>query len=180
MILFTSAGPDEGKTSTLANVGALSALAGERVILLDCDLRRPSLHTIFGLANDSGLSALATGGAAIDSALQSTTLEGLSVVPSGPPTSNPAELLASKACERVLTALRGEADLILVDAPPAAGVADASLLAAHMDGVVLVLDATRTRRADAQRAKQQLEHVKARILGVVLNNAAVGPNAFRY
>jgi capsular exopolysaccharide synthesis family protein len=171
-VLVASAGADEGKTTTLANLGAVCALAGARVTLVDADLRRPSLHDLFHLPNGKGLTT-AMLERATTLPLQDTGVEGLRVLASGPVPPNPAELLASRRMDEMLELLRADADLVLIDAPPVNAVADASILAPRVDGVVLVIDARKTRREPARQAKAQLERVHARLLGVVLNNTRV-------
>ncbi|MSQ23681.1 MAG: polysaccharide biosynthesis tyrosine autokinase [Chloroflexi bacterium] len=179
-ILFTSPGQQEGKTTTLANLAVIASQAGSKVIVVDCDLRRPSLHRIFGLPNSTGFTDFLLGDARDRIPTQDGPTPGLRVLTSGPLPPNPAELLSLDRVDTLLAALREEADLILLDSPPAAVVADASILAPRVDGVVLVIDATRTRREPARRAKEQLERVKARLLGVVVNRAHLDSGTSQY
>lgn len=179
-ILFTSAAPDDGKTTTLANLGVTVARGGRSAILVDCDLRRPGLHEVFSLANDTGVSTCLQENASLERALQATGIPGLRVLTSGPPPPSPADILGTEAAAQLLRSLAAQADLVLIDAPPVTRVADASILAPRVDGVVLVIAAMRTRREDALQAKTQLERVHANVLGVILNNARVDRNAFRY
>lgn len=167
LVAVTSAGAGEGKSTTVANLAIAIAEGGDRVIVVDADLRRPSLHQAFGLPNREGLSSamLADDGRL---ALQDTQVAGLRLLTSGPLPPNPLELLGSKRLDRVLDALRREADVVLFDTPPAAGLADAPILASRVDGVILVVGAGRTRRDLAKQSKEHLERVNARILGVVL------------
>lgn len=178
-ILFTSPGADDGKSTALANVGVIAAAAGQRVLLVDCDLRRPALNTIFSLPNSTGLTTvlLEESPSLSDHA---TPINGLRVMTAGPLPSNPVEALSSKRMDRALDLFRGGADLVMLDAPPAGLVADALALAPRVDGVLIVVNAARTRREQAQRTKEQLERVRARILGVVLSNAQVDRAAYRY
>lgn len=178
-LLFTSPGPDDGKSTTLANLGVTVAQGGGRVVLVDCDLRRPRLHDIFDLPNRAGLTTALTDEESGDLLVQQTPIGGLRVLTSGPLPPSTAELLNSARFDRLLDALKDDADWVMLDAPPVMAVADASILAPRVDAVVLVLDARRTRREEAQQAKAQLERVNARILGVVLNNAKTGTN-YRY
>ena len=169
-ILVTSASPDEGKSTTLANLAVTFAEAGREVIAVDCDLRRPSLHQLFDLPNDAGLTtAMRDERSPADVAL-STAVPHLKLIPSGPVPPNPAELLGSQRMDRLIEALRGLADIVLFDAPPTNAVTDAAVLGAKMDGVLLVVSAGRTKRDHALRAKRMLEKVNAKVLGVVLNN----------
>jgi capsular exopolysaccharide synthesis family protein len=169
-VLVTSGGLGDGKTTVVANLGVALAESGKRVVLVDCDLRRPGLHSLFGLNLSPGLSnALAQ--ETPEPPLSPTAVPGLSVLTAGDPPPNPAEFVASARMVRLLDRLRESADLVVVDSPPAAMVADAAVLAPSFDGVILVVSAGRTKREAAQRAKQQLDKVGARLLGVVLNNA---------
>lgn len=170
-LLATSAGPDEGKSATLANLAVVAAQMGQRVVLVDCDLRRPQQHELFGLRNDKGLTSLVASKEAATSALQAIAdVPGLQVLPSGPLPASPSQVLAARRLDEILAELAAQADLVLLDAPPAAAVADASVLATKADGVLLVINAGQTKRDHARRAKEALDKVNAPILGVVLNN----------
>ncbi len=179
-VLFTSSESEDGKSTTIANLGVAAAQAGSRVILVDGDLRRPRLHEIFGLPNGEGLATLLARGVIDDVPTQETTIKGLRVLTSGPAPTSPVDLLSGAAMRKLVTSLAEDADLLMLDSPPAGTLADASVLAGCVDGVVLVLDARRTRREHAQRAKTQLERVHANILGVVLGNGRVDTSAYRY
>ncbi len=170
-LLATSAGPGEGKSATLANLAVVAAQMGQRVVLVDCDLRRPQQHELFGLRNDKGLTSLVASKEAATSALQAIAdVPGLQVLPSGPLPASPSQVLAARRLDEILAELAAQADLVLLDAPPAAAVADASVLATKADGVLLVINAGQTKRDHARRAKEALDKVNAPILGVVLNN----------
>ena len=179
-ILFTSPGPLEGKSTTLANLAVIAAQAGSRVLAVDCDLRRPSLHEAFGVSNTVGLTSLLLEDRTPESCIQPGPIPGLGILTSGPLSPNSADLLLSRRVDGVFEALTELADLVMLDSPPAAGLADASLLAPRVDAVVLVIDATRTQRDDARRAKEQLERAGARLLGVVVNRAPGAPSHYRY
>lgn len=170
-LLVTSTAPDEGKSITLANLAITIAQAEQRVILVDCDLRRPELHTLFGVPNERGLTSMILEQAEGALPLQPTSVPGLSLLPSGPLPPRPADLLGSRRMEALIARLRQEADLVLFDTPPVGAVSDAAVLAPRMDGVLLVLKAGQTRRDRAREARRLLEKVKANIIGVVLNNA---------
>ena len=171
-VLATSTSPDEGKSTTIANLAVTIAQAEQRVVLVDCDLRRPTLHTLFGLSNEEGLTSLMLQeGGRIP--VQKTEVPGLLVLTSGPLPPRPADILGSRRMEAVIAQLREHADIVLFDTPPVNAVTDAAVLATKVDGVLLVFQAGRTSRERARRARQILEKVKANILGVVLNNAAV-------
>jgi len=170
-ILITSSAPNEGKSTTLANLAVTMAEAEQRVLMVDCDLRRPSLHTLFGLPNEHGLTSSML--EQVESALpiQATSVPGLRLLPSGPLPPRPADLLGSRRMGALLERLRREADIVLFDTPPVGAVTDAAVLAPQVDGVLLVLHAGQTRRDRAREARQILDKVKANIVGVVLNGA---------
>ncbi len=170
-ILITSSAPNEGKSTTLANLAVTMAEAEQRVLMVDCDLRRPSLHTLFGLPNEHGLTSSMLEQAESALPIQATSVPGLRLLPSGPLPPRPADLLGSRRMGAMLERLRREADIVLFDTPPVGAVTDAAVLAPQMDGVLLVLHAGQTRRDRAREARQILDKVKANIVGVVLNGA---------
>lgn len=175
-MIVTSAAPEEGKSTTLANLAVTVAQAGKRVILADCDLRRPTQHRLFGLTNATGLTTMVVDDQAMKSPpLQETEVPNLWLLASGLPPPNPAELLASRRMTEIIAALLERADMVLFDAPPVIAVTDAAVLAAKVDGVLLVLRAGKTKREHVQRAKALLEKVNARVVGTVLTN--VPPDA---
>lgn len=184
-LLITSTGPDEGKSTSLANLGVTFALAGNRVILVDCDLRRPHLHELFGVDNSRGLTnlfieeekALDFGDKTI---FKETSVANLRVMPSGQAPPNPSELLGSKRMEKIIENFKTQADLVLFDSPPILAVSDAAILARKLDGVLLVVSAGQTKRDRAVKAKAMLEKANARVLGVVLNNARVDTADYNY
>ena len=168
-VLVTSVGPNEGKSIVLANLAMTMAEGGRRVVAVDCDLRRPTLHEIFSLDDQPGLTSMI-----LDESLappvQSTAFANVSLVAAGPLPPNPAELLSSDRFKRVLAAIGADADVVLVDAPPVSTVADATILSTRVDGVLLVVDSGRTRRDAARRAREQLDRVGAHVLGATLTN----------
>jgi non-specific protein-tyrosine kinase len=173
-LVVTSAGVSEGKSTTLANLAVVSAQAGRRVILVDADLRRPMLHQVFGLANDTGLTTMMMDDAALASPpLNQTGVDGLSVLTSGPLPPNPAEVMGSRRMEEIIAALAERADQVLFDTPPVVAVTDAAVLATKVDGVVLVVSAGHTRRDHARTAVQRLQQINARLVGAVLTNVQV-------
>ena len=168
-IVITSATPAEGKTTTASNFGVVSAQAGARVCLVDADLRKPSLHRVFGTENGRGLTtALIEGKGLADVALP-TRVPGLSVVVSGPLPPNHAELAASQRMRDLLEAGARDYDLIVCDTPPVLSVSDAVALSAQCDGVVLVVKVGGVSTAALRRAAEHIDAVKGRILGVLLN-----------
>lgn len=168
-ILITGVDDTTDKSLALANLAVVMAQAGDRVTVIDGDLRRPQQHEIFGLRNETGLATwLAQEGAV---PLQPTSIEGLQVLTSGPVPANPIALLSSRRLADALAEIQQQSDYVLVDAPPILAVTDAALWASKVDGAVLLVNAGRTKREHAQRAKTVLEKVHARIVGSVLLNA---------
>jgi non-specific protein-tyrosine kinase len=169
-LVVTSPAAAEGKSTVIANLAVTMAQSGRKTILVDCDLRRPSLHTLFDLQSEPGLT-----NAILDEAgepnLQETNVENLWLLASGPKPPNPADLLGSRKIDQLLEKLSGMADMILFDAPPVIAVTDAAVLGAKADGVLLVVSAGKTRRDHAERAKEMLEKAKVRIIGATLTNA---------
>ena len=169
-MFISSASPRQGKTTTTANLAAVFAQTGQRVIVVDSDLRRPTLHEIFGIGNGAGLTnALLTQDPEPPRFLQPTLYENLSLLASGPQPPNPSELLSSDRMDAVIAALRKEADIVLFDSLPLLAVADASILAAKVDGTILVVDAGRTRAPALQGAAEALSRTGAKAMGAILN-----------
>lgn len=178
-VLVTSAAPDEGKTTVLANLAIAFAESGRKVIVVDADLRRPTLHELFGLNDAPGITDMILN-EQLEPPLQATMIPNLRLLASGPLPPNPSELLASERMSRVIGRLSELADVVLFDSPPASAVSDAAVLAARLDGVLLVVFSGKTRRDRARQAKEQLERVGARLLGVILNNARLERDAYAY
>jgi non-specific protein-tyrosine kinase len=171
-LLVTSPAPEEGKSTTLANLAVTMAQGGRQTILVDCDLRRPRQHELFGVPAEPGLS-----NAILDKVdeprLTASGVEGLSLLTAGAVPPNPADLLGSRRMEAIIANLKSRADFVLFDAPPVIAVTDAALLASKLDGVLLVVSAGHTQRDHALRAKDLLEKIHVRLVGTVLTNAAV-------
>jgi non-specific protein-tyrosine kinase len=180
-MLVTSPDVGENKSRTLANLAVTLAQADNRVILIDCDLRRPSLHEFFHLDNQFGVVTMMLDDEALKNPpLQSTEIAGLQLLASGPQPPRPPDLLGSKRMEQIIDILLGQADILLFDAPPILAVTDASILATKMDGVLLALNANSTRRQEVLDAKAQLEKVNAHIVGTVLSNVTLDKQHFGY
>jgi capsular exopolysaccharide synthesis family protein len=175
-LVITSSTPSEGKTTTSANLAITFAQQGMKVLLVDCDLRRPQIHATFGIGKDPGLTELLLGYATSEKAIRPTQVENLSVLTTGTLPPNPAELLGGPRMQELLDQLAEEFDLVLLDTPPLGAASDAAVLAAKADGALLVVRAGKTDRATAAHAMQQLRSVGARVLGAVLNDpdATVG------
>lgn len=180
-LMVTSASPLEGKSLTTANLAAALAQSGQRVILVDADMRRPTQHHIFGLENRVGLSdVLERSDVSLSEVQQAVSVANLSVVTSGPLPENPAELLGSKRMGDLMELLQQYADVVVFDSPPVMAVADAAILASRLDGVLLVVDAGATRRGPARHSKESLEAVGAHLLGVTLNRLSASRSGYYY
>jgi len=172
-ILVTSPGVAEGKTATLANLGVVFAQAGERVVLVSCDLRRPRIGAFFELGEQEGLTSVLLGEQTLEQVvLPVPGLDRLSLLPSGPVPPNPAELLNSARARDVFASLREQFDLVLIDSPPVLPVTDAAILSRHADATLMLAAAGETRRGDLHRAVEKLDQVGAKILGLVLNKVS--------
>lgn len=170
VIMVTSALPQEGKSTTSINTAVVLAQKGVRVLLIDADLRRPSIHKTLGMGPRSGLSNVLTGSTTLQQAIAiSTVLPNLHILPAGTPPPNPAELLASTNMKDVLDELRGQYDHIVVDTPPTLSVTDAVVLSPRADAIVLVIRSGQTTKQSLRRARDILTQVNARVSGVLLN-----------
>ena len=178
-LLVTSAAPDEGKSVALANLAVTMAQGGRKTLLVDCDLRRPRQHELFGVPDRPGLTTMILDNVD-EPPLAATGVENLALLPAGPLPPNPADLLSSRRMELLITNLKSRADIVLFDAPPVISVTDAALLASKLDGVLLVVSAGQTKREHAQRAKELLEKINVRLVGAVLTNAAVDTSLSAY
>ncbi|HBE81141.1 MAG TPA: capsular biosynthesis protein [Firmicutes bacterium] len=171
-LIFTSAGPQEGKSTVVANTAIVMAQSGKKVIILDCDLRKPSQHQIFTLKN-RGLTNLLAGESAIEELLQPVGVDNLRVLTSGLIPPNPSELLGSSSMLNLLAYLNSHCDLLLIDTPPIIAVTDACVLASRVDGVALVVRAGFTRPGMVRQAKELVLHANGKLLGVVLNRVEI-------
>lgn len=176
LLQVTSPQAGEGKSTTLANLSLILARAGQRVVVVCCDLRKPRLHEFFGLSNAVGLTSVLVGDASLSDAMHRVEgEENLFVLPSGPQPPDPAEVLAGKRLIEVITALQGMADLVLLDSPPVLPVADAAILATRVDGTLLVVSSGASSRKQVMRTLELLGQVEAPLIGVVLNRAKGEP-----
>ncbi len=180
-ILVTSSQPSEGKTTTAINTAFMLAQTGAEVLIIDCDLRRPRLHSNFNISNVRGLTNHLSGELPLDEVIQPFDKQpNLKLLPSGPIPPNPAELLGSEQMRQLLTTLGERFAHIIVDSPPAVSFTDASILSTFVDGVILVIHSGRSSRAVVRRAKQQLLDVGAHIFGIVLNNVKLDTHGYYY
>ncbi len=171
-LLVTSAMEGDGKSLLLANLAVTFAQAGNRTIIVDSDLRRPSQDSLWGIGNERGLTTMMLEDAALSTPpLADTEVENLQILPSGPLPPNPADILSSQRMNDVIGVLKARAHYILFDSPPVLAVTDAALLGSKLDGALLVIRAGHTRRDHAARARQALERVHVRIVGAALTNA---------
>jgi capsular exopolysaccharide synthesis family protein len=169
-IVVTSSLPREGKTTTSVNLAVVLAQKGARVLLVDADLRRPSVHTVLGLHSSVGLSTLLTASSTAGDVTQQTPqVHGLYVIPAGPPPHHPSELLGSDRMQELIAKWEQEYDHVILDTPPVLSVTDAVSLSAGVHGVLMVVRSGSTRKDAFRRMQTLLEQVNARILGVVLN-----------
>lgn len=170
VIMFTSAGQGEGKSTTASNLAVVYAQSDKKVLIIDADLRKPTMHKTFNKSNRWGLTNLLTGQITLSEVIVQTDISNLEILPAGPVPPNPSEILASKKMGAVLEELKQIYDIIVVDSPPALAVTDSQILATKCDGVIMVIDSGKVKREVAAKVKASLEFVKARIVGVVLNN----------
>jgi capsular exopolysaccharide synthesis family protein len=174
-LVVTTAAPDDEKAKVLANLAVTMAQSEQRTILVEADLRRPSLHKVFGVASEPGLTTMLVDESTLNAPpLQETGVANLWLLPSGPLPPNPSDLLGSQRMEQAIATLKSRADIVIFDAPPIVSVTDGVVLGTKVDGVLLITSAGRTRREHTERAKELLERVHIRIVGSVLNNAPQG------
>jgi capsular exopolysaccharide synthesis family protein len=192
VVLVTSPGPVEGKTTTAANLAIAMAQAGSATLLIDADLRRPRIHQLFEPSNGGGrsegdrdvnvkgLGPVLVGEATAEAAIRQTPIPLLCILPSGPVPPNPAELLGSNRMRDLIKEVGRKFDRIIIDSPPLVPVTDATLLSTLCDGVVLVVKESRTTKLLATEARKRLAEAKARLLGVVFNDVDLKKDTYRY
>ncbi|MFD2044549.1 CpsD/CapB family tyrosine-protein kinase [Ornithinibacillus salinisoli] len=169
-ILVTSAGPSEGKSSTISNLAVVYAQQGKRVLLIDADLRKPTMHYTFRMDNLKGLSNILVGDTTMDEAIADGGVPGLDVIGCGPIPPNPSELLGSRRMEKFIEEAKNRYDIVLFDAPPVLAVTDAQILANSCDGSLLVIRSKHTDYEGAKKSIEALKPAKAKLLGTVLND----------
>lgn len=167
VIMFTSSAMSEGKSTVSANVAVTWAQAGKKVLLIDADLRRPTVHATFRKLNLDGVTTVLTGKMKPDEVVEDTFVDNLSVITSGPIPPNPSELLNSKRMGQLLDWTREKFDIIVLDAPPVLAVSDVQVLVPRSDGVVVVANMGKTLKGDLKRTVEVLKLAKAKILGSV-------------
>lgn len=179
-ILITSAGPGAGKSITAANLAVVYAQQGLKTLLIDADLRKPTVHYTFRLNNLNGLSNVLIGVSNLQEAIFQTDVDDLHVMSCGPIPPNPAELLASKRMEEILHQAKQLYDVVIFDTPPALAVADAKILANIVDGAIVVVRSNITNFEEAERTVHMMQDSKARLLGSVLNDREKSNSSYYY
>lgn len=168
-LLITSTSMGEGKSTTASNLAVVYSQLGKRVLLVDCDMRRPTIHQIFHIDSRVGLSNVLAKRSTAEAAIQQTQLDNLYVMVAGVVPPNPSELLAAPAFREMLDHVKDDFDIILLDAPPIMQVADSRIIAQEVDGAILVLSCESADRDEVVKARDQLLMTGAKILGIVLN-----------
>lgn len=179
-LMVTSAGPGEGKTTTVANLAVVFAQQGKKVLLVDADLRKPTVHYTFNQTNTFGLTSVLTKQITLIKAVSEAEEKNLYILTSGPIPPNPAELLSSRAMDQFFHDAQDLFDIILFDTPPVLAVTDAQILANKCEGTILVVSSGKTERELVVKAKELLESAQSKLLGVVLNNKKLQNNNYYY
>ncbi|MFP3728361.1 CpsD/CapB family tyrosine-protein kinase [Priestia filamentosa] len=179
-IVVTSPNIAEGKSTITANLAVVFAQQGKRVLVIDSDLRKPTVHYTFHTENHIGLSNILTRQATLEKTVKITKQKNLWVLTSGPIPPNPLELLSSKGMSVLLKKAKNEYDIVILDSPPVLAVTDAQVLSSLTDGVVLIVSNGKTKIDSAKKTKELLKSVKAKILDVILNNKKVQENQYYY
>jgi len=177
-IMVTSPEPGDGKSTTAVNLAIVLAQQGKSVLLVDTDLRKPTVHYAFNISNLDGLTRVLTRDISLDDAICKTYIHNLQILTCGPIPPNPSELLSSKAMDRVIEKLNVKFDIVVYDTPPVLAVTDPQILANKCDGVVLVVASGKTQKEHAKKAKELLVSAKSSLLGVVLNGVESSKQAY--
>lgn len=179
-MVVTSPSPQEGKTTTAANLAIALAETGNKVLIVDTDLRRPRLHKSFGVPNQVGVSSVIVGDVPVDQAIKASEVPNLDVLTCGPVPPNPAELLHTEKFQRLIEHLKTRYDRIIFDSPPTSAVTDPAVIGNVVDGVILVVKGGKTTRDAANHAKRQLASANVRILGVIVNEIDFSSSSYGY
>lgn len=179
-MLITSASPSEGKSITTANTATVFAQQEKKTLLIDADLRKPTVHYTFRLPNNTGLSNYLAGSQPIMSLVNETHVDYLDVMTSGPIPPNPSELLGSSKMAQFVKEAKQHYDMVIFDTPPVLAVTDSQVLSAFVDGVLLVVRSKQTEKDAATKAKEKLVQANANVLGVVLNDQEVKDSNYYY
>jgi capsular exopolysaccharide synthesis family protein len=179
-IMVTSSGPNEGKSTTAANLAVVFSQLGKKVLLVDADLRKPTAHRTFGVNNLFGFTTVLTKQATLASTVLDTEEKDLYLLTSGPVPPNPAELLSSKSMEQFIEEAKEQFDYVIFDTPPLLAVADPQILANKVDGSILVVYSGKTEIDQAKKAKDLLANAQSKLVGAVLNHKEVKNNEYYY
>ena len=179
-IALTSCTPNEGKSTTIANLAVVLTQAGKSVLLIDCDMRNPTVHKNFNLSNKVGLSSCISMGTPLSDAVQKTSIEGLYALTGGVIPPNPSELLGSEQMKNLLQRAKEQYDYVLIDTPPVMPVTDALIVSRFVDGMILVIASAEVKVEMARDVKNQLVNAGANILGVVLNKVRSEHHGYGY
>lgn len=178
--MITSSGPGEGKSTTVANLAVVLAQQEKRVLLIDTDLRKPTVHYTFKVSNIYGVTSILTRQTTLRDTIVSSKIPNVDVLPSGPIPPNPSELINSKSMNDLIEEASRMYDYVLFDTPPLIAVTDGQLLAHHVDGVILVVSSGKTEIESATKAKELLENANAKIIGAVLNEKEARKEKYYY
>lgn len=179
-IVITSSTPGEGKSTNAANIAVVFAQEGKKVLLVDADMRKPTLHYTFHLHNSLGLSNVLANRNDLANAIQESFLYNLHIITSGPIPPNPSELLISKNMDFLIEETRKRYDIIIFDAPPVLSVSDPQILAHKCDGTLLIINTGVTEKENVMKAKGILQNSHAKLLGVILNNYQLTESYYQY
>ncbi|WML41550.1 CpsD/CapB family tyrosine-protein kinase [Neobacillus sp. OS1-2] len=179
-LMVTSSGPGEGKSTTVANLAVTFAQQGKKVLLVDADMRKPTVHYTFNQTNTFGLTTVLTKQISLEEAISETSVENLFVLTSGPIPPNPSELLSSKSMEQIFQTSEKLFDIILFDTPPLLAVTDAQILSNRCEGTVLVVYSGKTEKEQMIKAKELLDSAQSKLLGVVVNHKKVQDTNYYY
>lgn len=180
VLMTTSTAAGEGKTTTISNLAVVLAKQDKKVVIVDVDLRKPTIHHVFKLSNRIGLTNILAGTETIESAVQKSEEDNLSVITSGPIPPNPADMIGSNKMDKFVKELKSNFEYVLFDAPPVLAVADSKILSQLVDGVLFVVSSGSTEKDMAIKAKASLENVRANVIGVVLNNKKFKSDDYYY
>lgn len=168
-IVITSPNQGEGKSTIAANLACVVSEGNHKTLLMDCDMRKPRLHRKFMVSNETGLTNLLLGDTSIDDAIQKTEIENLYILTCGTRPPNPASIISSAKMRNLLNALKEQYEYIIIDTPPVLPVTDAQILSTYADGCIIVVSSMETEKETLKKAKELLDNVNTKILGIVLN-----------